>query len=103
SSSPNWSGVMRSSNMKYSGRTALNDSEEMSVSRLVSPRRTTLRLTIPQRGRVATAAVASVSGAASSPTECTGVDDTGSAQARAHAGPPSRRHILVLRFVLYGV
>ena len=37
---------MRSSSMKYSGSTAVSDSEEMSVKRLVSPRNTTLRLTV---------------------------------------------------------
>ncbi len=43
--SPNWSGVIRNSSMKYSGSTAVSISDETSVNRLVRPSRMTLRLT----------------------------------------------------------
>ena len=46
---------MRSSSTKYSGRTAVSASEEMSVKKLVRPRTTTLRLTAPRYRRPAAA------------------------------------------------
>src|SRR3974390_3567918 len=38
---PNWSGVRRSWNTRYSGRMAVTISEDTSVNRLVRPRHTT--------------------------------------------------------------